>query len=281
MKVLCGPASPSLGKKLSSFLGAELLQCEFKRFPDGEVYVRIDEVDEPVTVVQSVCSAEDFIFLTLILDALEGVDKIVVVPYFGYARQDRKFKEGESISIRALARAIESDAEKIVSVNIHSQMAKNHFRRLIEVDAMPVIGENFKEDDIVMISPDMGSLKRVEIAAKYAGCDFDYLEKKRIDADRVEISPKEINVENRRVLIVDDIISTGGTIVEASRVLKSFGAKRVEAVCVHAVFANFALNKLYNAGVEEVTSTDTVEKITSRISVAEEIAEKIKNIGYS
>jgi len=262
-------------------LDAELLKAEFKKFPDGELYVRVDgfKSDDRVVIVQSLCSNDDLIFLTLMLDALEDVEKIAVIPYFGYARQDRKFFEGECISVRAIARIIESYTDNVISVNIHSRKAAEYFKRLSEVDAMPVIGQRYKDRDVIMISPDLGSLERVRVAAKVAGCEYDYLEKKRVDATTVEMSPKEMDVEGKHVLIVDDIISTGGTIIEASRILQNLGAKRVDATCVHAVMAGYALNKLYSSGIAEVTATDTIEREVSKISVAEKIAEKLMSLG--
>jgi len=199
---------------------------------------------------------------------LNDTEVVAVVPYMGYARQDKAFEDGEAISIRAIARLLESYESKVVTVNIHSKDAASHFSKLIDLDAMPIIGNYFKEQDVVMLSPDFGSYERVKVAAKAANCEFDYLEKRRIDAETVEIAPKNLDVEGKDVLIVDDIISTGGTIVEATKILLKNGAKSVKAACVHAVLANYALNKLYNAGVTEVIATDTVERVVSKISVA-------------
>ncbi len=279
MDIISGPSSPTLGKKISTKAGNRLIGADFKKFPDGELYVRIlDDIKDKVAIIQSICSNDDLVFLLLLLDALEKSEKIVVVPYFGYARQDRKFKEGEGISIRAIAKLIEGYTDRIITVNLHSEMAKSHFKNIYEIDAMPLIGRMYKDKDVVMISPDFGSVGRVKAAAKHANCEFDYLEKKRIDANHVEISPKEMDVEGKHVVIVDDIISTGGTIVEATKILKQLGARRVEAVCVHAVLANYALSKLYNSGIDDVIATDTIERIISKITVADEIAEVLRGL---
>ncbi|HID43347.1 MAG TPA: ribose-phosphate diphosphokinase, partial [Archaeoglobaceae archaeon] len=161
----------------------------------------------------------------------------------------------------------------VVSVNIHSKEAARHFKKLEEIDAMPLIGKYYKNQDIVMISPDFGSYERVKIAAKSAGCEFDYMEKTRIDAEMVEIRPKNINAEGRKVVLVDDIISTGGTMVEAAKTLED--AVTVEAACLHAVLAGYSLNRLYSAGISKIIATDTVEKCVSQISVAGLIADRI------
>ncbi|MEM4702714.1 MAG: ribose-phosphate diphosphokinase, partial [Archaeoglobaceae archaeon] len=211
----------------------------------------------------------------LLFDALKG-EVVLVIPYMGYARQDREFLKGEAVSIRAIAKVLEERAEKIITVNIHSEKAKCSFRKLIDVDAMPLIGEYYKGKDVLMISPDKGSAERVKASAKVANVEWDWMEKKRVDAYTVEIFPKNLNVENRRVVIVDDIISTGGTVIEAAKKLYELGAKSVECACVHAVLAEFAAVKLFSSGISEIVATDTIERIFSKISVSKLIAEAVK-----
>lgn len=272
MKIIPCPSSPLLARRIAEKAGLEIGNVVFKKFPDGELYVRVDEEGECL-VVGSINTNDDLIALALTLDAVEGAR--VVVPYMGYARQDRAFDAGEAVSIRVVAEILERKAEKVITVNIHSKQAASHFRKLKDLDAMPVIGRHFAGRDVVMISPDKGSVERVKTAAKFANCEWDYLEKMRIDATTVEIVPKNIDVENRNVVIVDDIISTGGTVVEAAKRLYELGARSVSATCVHAVLADFAAIKLFNAGIKEVLATDTVECAFSGISVAELIAKNI------
>jgi len=271
MKVVAGKSSPLLSKRIAERLGCELAKTTYKVFPDGELYVRVEGVEDEVIVVQSINSNDDLVQLMLIFDAVANADITAVIPYMGYARQDRAFNEGEAVSIRAVAKLIESYADRVITVNIHSEKAKSYFKKLVDVDAMPLIGDYYKGRDIVMISPDLGSLNRVKVASSYAGCEYDYLEKVRLDAENVEIKPKSLDVKGKDVVIVDDIISTGGTIVEATKVLKKLGAKSVECACVHAVLAGDALNKLFNAGIKRVIATDTIEKSVSVISVADAI----------
>ena len=275
MKVVAGNASPMLALRIAKTLNLRLAKTTFKKFPDGEIYVKVEDFDDTNVVVQSLNCNENVVSLMLLFDALNDTEVVAVVPYMGYARQDKAFEDGEAISIRAIARLLESYASKVVTVNIHSKDAASHFSKLIDLDAMPIIGNYFKEQDVVMLSPDFGSYERVKVAAKAANCEFDYLEKRRIDAETVEIAPKNLDVEGKDVVIVDDIISTGGTIVEATKILLKNGAKSVKAACVHAVLANYALNKLYNAGITEVIATDTVERVVSKISVAGLIADRL------
>jgi len=264
--VLC-PSSPMLGKRVAESLGVKIAEVQYRKFPDGELYVRVLSEENSHILVGSLCSSEDIVLLNLLFDALKG-EITAVIPYMGYARQDREFLKGEAVSIRAVAKMIEERAERVLTVNIHSNKAKEYFRKLMDLDAMPLIGEHFREREVVMVSPDKGSAERVKTAARFANCEWDWLEKRRIDAQTVEIAPKKLDVLGKTVVIVDDIISTGGTVVEAAKRLYELGAKRVETACIHAVLADFAAIKLFSSGISEITATDTVERIFSKISVA-------------
>lgn len=277
MDVVACPSSPLLAKRMAERLKLKMAEVEFKRFPDGELYTRIKSDEKEHVVVCSLNSNEDLTLLTLSMEALKG--KIyAVVPYMGYARQDKVFLEGEAVSIRAVARLLESYAEKIMTVNIHSADAASHFKKLKNLDAMPLLGNYYREKDIVMLSPDKGSVERVKVAAEVAGCEWDYLEKKRVDAYTVEVFPKEISVEGKKVVIVDDIISTGGTVIEASKRLKNLGAAEIEVSCVHAVLASFAAARILSSGISDIVATDTVEKIFSKITVADLLASALKDL---
>lgn len=277
MDLILTPSSPLLGKKVAERLGVNLSPINFKRFPDGELYVRVESSESKHVVVCSLNSSDDFVLLNLLFDALKG-ETIAVIPYMGYARQDREFLRGEAVSIRVIAKVLEEKAEKIITVNIHSERAKKSFKKLAEVDAMPLLGEKYRSEEVVMISPDKGSAERVKNAARIANCEWDWLEKRRIDEKTVEINPKNVEVEGRKVVIVDDIISTGGTVSEAAKKLYELGAKSVECACVHAILADFAAVKLFSSGVQEIVATDTVEKIFSKITVSKVLVEKIKEL---
>lgn len=275
MDLILTPSSPLLGKRIAEELGLKIASVTFKRFPDGELYARVESSEDEHVVVCSLKSNEDFVLLNLLFDAIKG-DVVAVIPYLGYARQDREFLKGEAVSVRVVAKAIEERAEKVLTVNIHSEKAKENFRKLLDVDAMPLIGKSYEGEEIVMISPDKGSVERVKVAAKFANCEWDWLEKRRIDEKTVEISPKKIEVEGKRVVIVDDIISTGGTVIEAAKKLYELGARSVECACVHAVLADFAAVKLFSSGIKEIVATDTLEGAFSKISVSKMLAEKLK-----
>jgi len=278
MYVVAGPSNPLLSLRIAKKLNARIAKVSFKKFPDGELYVRVEEVKEPVVLVQGITSNENLIYLFLLLDSLSALDPILVLPYMGYSRQDREFLKGEAVSIRMIAKMIEEYVRNVITVNIHSHLAASYFKKLIHIDAMPLIGEYFKNKDVVMISPDLGSLERVKVAAETAGCEYDYMEKKRIDAERVEIKPKSLDVKEKEVVLVDDIISTGGTLIEATKILRLNGARKIVASCVHAVLASNALNKLYSSGITEVVATDTIERQVSKISVSDLLSLKIEEL---
>ncbi|MEM1578290.1 MAG: ribose-phosphate diphosphokinase [Archaeoglobaceae archaeon] len=274
MDVILCPSSPMLGKRVAENLGLRIAQVQYKRFPDGELYARVESEEERHLIVSSLTSSEDIVLLNLLFDSLKG-EVVALIPYMGYARQDREFLKGEAVSIRAIAKMLEKRAEKVLTVNIHSEKAKEYFKKLVELDAMPLIGKHYAGRNVVMISPDKGSAERVKKASIAANCDWDWLEKKRIDAKTVEITPKNLNVEGKEVVIVDDIISTGGTVAEAAKTLYNLGAKKIYCACVHAILSDFAAVKLFSAGISEIVATDTVERIFSKISVAEIISKEL------
>lgn len=279
MKVVGGPASGLLASRLAEHMNAELLQCEFKEFPDGEVYARVvDEItDEHVAVVQSTPTNTDIIYLLQLLDACQAAKKITaVIPYFGYARQDKQFQPGEALSSRAIARAIRADETYVI--NIHNDNVLGYFTPpAANLDAAPLIGEYIKTagiDNPIIIGPDGGAEELAEKVAEKADAEYDVLEKTRISSEEVEIKPKKLSANNRNIVIVDDIISTGGTIAESAALLREQGANEVYVMCVHAVLAGNASEKL-NAQVKEVISTDTIEQDISKISVAPLVADAL------
>lgn len=284
MNIIGGPASQLLAGRVSEVLDSDLLVSEFRKFPDGELYTRIiDELKgiEEVTIIQSTTTDSDLISLLQLIDACCDIPLVnVVIPYMGYARQDKKFQEGEPISARAMAKAIKAD--NIFTINIHADSVLDHFNtKAVDLDATPVLGEyikNMKFRDPIIVAPDKGAVPLVKNASANLDIDYDFLEKTRLSGDTVSIRPKNIDVKGRDVIIMDDIISTGGTIAEAIALLKKQGAHDVFAACVHPVLSNNAILKLFKAGVKGIISTDTIEKGVSTVSAAPVIAEALGDI---
>ncbi len=283
MNIIGGTASQLLAGRVSEVLKSNLLVGEFKRFPDGEQYTRIlgDFAGEEVTIIQSTVNDSDFISLLQLIDACSEASKInVVIPYMGYARQDKQFKKGEPISARAMAGAVKAD--NVFTVNIHNESILDYFdANARNLDATPMIGKyirNMKFKEPLIIAPDDGAIPLARNASKDLGIDYDFLEKTRLSGETVSIQPKNIQVKERDVIIIDDIISTGGTMAETISLLGQQGAHEVFAACVHPVFSNNAISRLFRAGVKGIIATDTIDRGVSVVSAAPVIAEGVGNI---
>jgi ribose-phosphate pyrophosphokinase len=282
MYILGGTSAQHIATNLAKELQQPLLHTTFKRFPDDEFYIRIlDPLEgEDVIIVQTAYPDSKIIELLLMQDALReaGAKKItVILPYFGYSRQDKKFEEGEAISARAIAEHISVQADSVITVDPH----KEHILRFFTVpayscSAVSTIAQYLKEKNIdFVLAPDKGAKDRAKEAATFIDCQYDYLEKTRIDGTTVKITPKKLDARNKHVAIIDDIISTGGTMANSIKELKKQGAKKVFVACTHGLFIGGAKEKLLSAGCDEIISTDTIENEFSKVSVAHCIAETL------
>ncbi|RLG34332.1 ribose-phosphate diphosphokinase [Methanosarcinales archaeon] len=288
MKIIPGLSSQLMAARIATAQGCNVSLCEFKRFPDGELYTRVAEEikDEEIVIVQSIRTDSDLICLLQLIDAVEEAYKTkVVIPYLGYARQDKKFEPGEAISIRAIARSIcaAGTIDKIYVVNVHNRGVLKYFGiDTTELDASPLIGDYVVKKKIahpVIIGPDKGARELAKAVATPYGFDYDVLEKRRISSEDVEIKPKGLSVEGRNAVIVDDIISTGGTISEATSMLKAQGANDIYVACIHGVFVQNAITRMLRAGVKDIIATDTVESIYSKVRIAKMVADELKKHG--
>jgi ribose-phosphate pyrophosphokinase len=282
MIIVSGSASQLLSKTLAEKLGVSMANVEVQRFPDTECYVRIhdDLAGEDVIVVQTSFPDDKVIELFLLQEAARTYDVkslVTVVPYFGYARQDKQFNLGEPVSAKTLVKHLQLDTDSLITVDIHEGKIMDWFDIPAEnVSGMPQIGEYLKDMGAeIIIAPDKGAVELAKMAAGVVGCDSDYIEKTRIDGENVEMKAKNLDVSGKKVAIVDDIIATGGTIIKATEQLKSQGAVEVYAACTHGLFTKNAISRLKEV-CDSVISTDTIENETSVLSVAEEIAKKIK-----
>ncbi len=278
MKVVAGSASVKLGERIASVGNWDFIVPEVKKFPDGEIYVRVPEISGNVLLVQTTYPNEKIIELFLLQDALRemNVEKIItVVPYFGYARQDKIFNPGEAISARAMAKHISLYSDAIIMIDLHAESILSWFDvPSLHLHATEPIARYLESLDVeVVISPDKGGYERAKMVAERMNAEFDYLEKKRLSGTEVVIKPKNLDVAGKTVGIVDDIISTGGTIARAAEQLRSQGAKKIYAVCTHGLFIGQALENMKK--VDDFASTDTIESEHSKISVADEIVKGV------
>lgn len=282
MHVIGGTASTALAERISRELGNAPFGIPFtKRFPDGELYLRVGgrlEGDD-VVLVQSTRTDEDLIELLLLKDAIREAGArrtFVVVPYFAYARQDRRFFPGEPVSARALARHVELDADAVITVDLHSPQTLSHFSRpAFEASGIPALARLLKERPVdLLVSPDRGGMDRAKRMAQLLGRPWFGMEKRRIDSDHVELSLPSSGtppLEGKHAVLIDDVITTGGTMVEAARLLKRRGVRAVTAACTHGLFLRDAFERI-KAVTDEILSTDTLGNPAEKGSVAPDIA---------
>lgn len=294
MIIFGGSSCENLAEIVAGELGLKSGKVEIKRFPDGEKYIRVlsDVKDQNVFVIQSMHhTPDDFLFeYFLLVDALKdlGAKKVTsFIPYFAYARQDERFKPGEALSFRTVSRLIEDvGTDEIFTIDMHQHRvlrSSDVFRiPSHNLSAMPLLANYVRKEgklqNPLVIGPDSEAEQWAKLASEALGTDYDVFEKKRFAADKVEIRPRRANAKGRDILIVDDIISTGGTIIEASKILHSQGANQIEVACTHPILATDALSRIRGAGVLNVIGTDTVPGPISYVSVAPLIADEVKKL---
>lgn len=296
LKLISGNANPEFAKEISEYLHIPLVDTLVSKFSDGEIRVQIKENvrGADVFVIQPlVPPTNDHIMeLLLILDALKrsSTHRITaVLPYFAYARQDRKDKPRVPISAKLLADIIQkAGAQRILTVDLHSAQIQGFFDCPVDnLYALPVILDYLKNkelEDAIVVSPDAGGVERARLLANKLGVGLAIIYKKRPAPNVVETLDVIGDVKGKNAIIIDDIIDTAGTIVAASNMLLEKGAKSVIAACTHPVFSGPAIERLSNSNIDEVIVTNTIpvegkefDKLTV-LSVADLVGEAIKRI---
>jgi len=287
LSVIAGKSSENLAKRLSKKLEANFVKSEIKVFPDGESKITLsgDLSKKKSIVVQSMNPPVDtnlVHILSLISKAKEvSLEVIAVIPYMGYARQDREFLPGEIVTMKVLGKLFKGvGASKIIAVDIHSVIGFKHFAiKTKNVSAIPDLAKYFKKLSLknpLVISPDQGGKERAKEFAKEFNSDYIALEKKRDrKTGKVEIKTKNIEVAGRDLILVDDMISTGGSIIKATQFLKKQKCKRVYVACTHALLMNDAEKKIKKSGVTSIISANTISGKTSLVDISNTIAKAI------
>ncbi len=289
MKIILGPASVELGEKISELTGFGKVSVACRVFPDGESYVRLESSvqNEQVVIVQTTCAPQDtrLIQLAFLANAAKrnGALKVsVATPYLAYARQDKIFLQGETVSIEAIAAMLKAaGVEQLITVNVHSEPALAMFPFPAKtLSAISLLAEYFVQKGLknaFALSPDKGAMNIAREAQSVLGGEVGHLEKKR-DRYTGQTTQKvaHLNVKGQNVIIFDDIISTGGTIVGSAEILREQGAAHVYAACVHGLLIGDAEKRILDAGVEEIVSTDSVPSKNSKVSLASLIAQELK-----
>jgi ribose-phosphate pyrophosphokinase len=285
MIVFGGSSSLVLAEEVAKRLGCELGTATVKRFPDGEQFIKIESSveGEDVVVIQSTSRPHDASLMELffMMDALRDLDAKItaVIPYYGYGRQDRAFEPGEAVSAKTVARLIQVSAEKVLTINPHKEHILDYFDIPVRsLDAAPLIGGYFKDKTLghpVVVAPDAGSRDLAQRVADLMGCRCENCEKKRLGPGKVVTSAENLSLNGDDVIIADDIIDSGGTIVEAAKALRSRGAGSIRVACIHPVLTGNASQRILEHA-DELVATNTIKTECSKISVASLIADALK-----
>ena len=283
MIVIGGSSSVGLARDVAKLLGCEFIQASTTRFPDGECYTRLDResIDSDAVIIQNTYPDGNLIEMLLIRDAAItlGAKRItMVIPYFGYARQDRLFKPGEPMSARVMCDILDRICDKVITIDLHKESTLDNFTHAHkDLKAAGPIAEYFRGKGIDMVlSPDIGASARAKDVGDRLGVPYDHLEKTRLSGTEVRIAPAKADCAGKRILIVDDMISTGGTIIAAAAALKQAGAVSVSVACTHGVFVNNAIENLSGSQLEKVLCCNTIDTMFSEISVAGVIADELR-----
>ncbi len=307
MPVLSGSSGRELAIALSEILEMETVLIESRKFPDGEGYVKVPSESfgvirsEPVILVSNTFPDSGIMRTILMLEAINDIRRgdlenlknegeqimdnvgpgiFLAIPYYGYARQDKRFSPGETVSARVISEILGRSCDGMVILDLHEpKVLDGSELRIGFVSSMPEIADILEKEvnpDFIL-SPDKGAIDRASEVAKIGGWEFSYLEKTRIDAHTIEHQAKDLDVNGKVVAIVDDMISTGGTICRASDALRRQGAKAVYAACTHGLFTGGALSRLANH-VDGVYTTDSLRNPRSVVSSAPALARGIKEM---
>ena len=301
IRIFSGNSNIALAKKMCDNLGVSLGKANVSTFSDGETRVEINENVRgmDVFIIQSTCSPVNITCMELLImiDALKraSADRITaVIPYYGYSRQDRKVAPRAPITAKLLADLITTaGANRVLSIDLHAGQIQGFFN--IPVDnlfATPVLLEYMKEkylDDTVVVSPDTGGVERARAFGKRLGASLAIIDKRREGPNEAQVMNIIGNIEGKKVIILDDMVDTAGTVVQGANALKEAGAVQVSVCCTHPVLSGPAIERLEGSDIKEIIVTDTIplsERAAncSRIkvlSVSGLLSEAVRRIYYN
>jgi ribose-phosphate pyrophosphokinase len=289
--VIAGPASVDLARSISHNLNVKIIEPELKIFFDGESKLRIPSVNnKDCIIVQSLYPPPDrhIIQLLMIIHKCkkDHASKItVIIPYMAYARQDKAFLDGEIISIAVLAQVIENfGVDEVITVDIHQEVSLSYFSiKIKNISAIPLLADYIKNNVTLeksfIISPDAGGIKRAEKFAQLLELPILCLKKKR-DRKTGFVSIDEnigMKVDGMNAILIDDMISTGGSIVKACEVLKKQKIGNIIVFCTHAILVDNAFEKIINSGVKEIISTNSIPSICSKVDLSLILSDALVN----
>lgn len=294
LKLFSLNSNPILAQEIAKVIGVELGKCSVSRFSDGEIQINIEESIRgcDVYVIQSTSAPvnEHLMELLIMIDALKRASAKtinIVMPYYGYARQDRKARSREPITAKLVANLLETaGASRVITLDLHAPQIQGFFDIPIDhLMGVPILADYFKEkqlDDIVIVSPDHGGVTRARKMADRLKAPIAIIDKRRPKPNVAEVMNIIGNVQGKTTILVDDIIDTAGTITLAANALAEHGAKEVYACCTHPVLSGPAIERIQNSKIKELVVTNTIvipdEKKMNKIvelSVAPLIGEAI------
>jgi len=290
--VIAGPASEQLASNIAKRLNIRIINPEVRIFADGESKIKIESVEnKQCIIIQSLYPPIDRHILQLLMMIQKcrkdkALKTIVVIPYMAYARQDKAFLEGEVISISILAEIIEYfGVSRVITIDIHSESSLSYFGNIIKnISAIPILAEyalqNIFLNNVIIISPDFGGLKRAQKFGEIIQREVTFLKKTR---DRLTgmVSIEDVldfKVKDKDVILVDDMISTGNSIIKACEVLRKNKAQRIYVICSHALLLDKALDKIIRAGATDIISTNSIPNSCSKVDLSKIISEVISEI---
>ena len=301
LKLFCGTGNPALAKEIAATLDVKLGKASVSRFPDSEAHIKVDEDvrGSDVFIVQPTSPPGDknLMELLIFIDCLRRASAAritAVLPYFGYARQDRKDEGRTPITAKLVANLItQAGADRLLTLDLHAPQIQGFFDIPVDhLTGVPVLSEYFVQqnglDNVVVVSPDVGSIKIARVFAERLGATLAIVDKRRISADQAEVANVIGDVQGKTAILTDDMISTAGTLTEAAKIAKERGADRVYASAIHAVFCGQVRERLEGSPIDEVVVLDTVP-VTLKVqrpritvlSCAPLLGEAIKRIHFN
>ena len=271
LRIFSGNANPDLAREIAAYLGTTVGDAVINRFNNGEVQVMINESvrGKDIFIVQPTCgpSVNDNVMELLIkADAFKRASAshiTAIIPYYGYARQDRKARGREPITAKLMADLLESAGiTRVVTIDLHAAQIQGFFN--IPFDHMPggpILAEYIKEknlDDMIVVSPDLGGVSRARNMAERLNCGLAIIDKRRPEPGVAEVMNLIGSVEGKTAILVDDMVDTAGSLTEGARALKKFGAKEIYACCTHPVLTDPALSRIAQSDITELVVTNTI-----------------------
>ncbi|MCL6610439.1 MAG: ribose-phosphate pyrophosphokinase [Peptococcaceae bacterium] len=283
LKIFTGNANPQLAGEIAQYLGVSLGAAQVGRFSDGEIQVKINESvrGADVFIIQPTCSPvnEHIMELLIMVDAVRRASArriTAVLPYYGYARQDRKTRARDPITAKLIANLLfASGTRRVITMDLHAGQIQGFFDIPVDhLPGVPILAQYFLQQklrDVIVVSPDLGGVTRARDLAERIGAPIAIIDKRRPEPNVAEIMNIIGDVNDRNVIMIDDIIDTAGTIVQGAKALKDWGARDIYICCTHPVLSGPALKRLEEAPVKEVLVTNTIpvppEKIIPKMKV--------------